>query len=84
MWLPVSTGVGAHNPGGSAFITAHNAALKTKPALYTTSNSWLPSSTIGFTKNASDGSYSIAFVPTSCPAAPPAEISISETPDVEP
>lgn len=84
MWLPVSTGVGAHNPGGSAFITAHNSALKSRPALYTTSNSWLPSSTIGFTKNASDGSYSIAFVPTSCPAAPPPEISISETPDVEP
>lgn len=83
-WLPVAVGVGPRNPGGSAFITAHNAALKSKPALYTASNSWLPASTIGFTKNASDGSYSISFVPTSCPASPPAEIPISATPDEEP
>lgn len=83
-WLPVSTGIGAHNPAGSVFITAHNAALKTKPVLYTTSNSWLPQSTVGFNKNASDGSYSIAFVPTSCPGAPPAEIPISSTPNTEP
>ena len=83
-WLPVSVGIGAHNPGGSAFITAHDAALKSKPTLYATSNSWLPASTIGFNKNASDGSYSIAFVPTSCPGAPPAEIPISATPNTEP
>jgi hypothetical protein len=83
-WLPVSVGIGAHNPGGSAFISAHGAALKSKPALYTSSNSWLPASTIGFNKNASDGAYSIAFVPTSCPGAPPAEIPISATPNTEP
>jgi hypothetical protein len=83
-WLPVSTGIGAHNPAGSAFITAHNAALKSKPVLYATSNSWLPVSTIGFNKNASDGAYSIAFVPASCPGAPPAEIPISATPNAEP
>ena len=83
-WLPVSTGLGAHNPGGSAFITAHDAALKSKPAVFATSNAWLPISTIGFNKNASDGSYSIAFVPTSCPGAPPAEIPISQSPTVEP
>lgn len=83
-WLPVSVGVGAHNPGGSAFITAHTSALKSRPQLYTTSLSWLPASTIGFTKNASDGAYSIAFVPSSCPAEPPAPLSISQTPNVEP
>lgn len=83
-WQPVTVGIGANNPGGSAFITAHNAALKSKPALYVASNTFLPASTIGFNKNATDGSYSISFVPTSCPGAPPAPLSISQTPNVEP
>lgn len=80
-WQPVSVGVGGNNPGGSPFITAHVAALGDKPVLFEASASFLPTSTIGFVKSATDGSYSVSFVPTSCPAAPPPPLAISEVPD---
>jgi len=83
-WLPVSVGIGAHNPAGSVFITAHESALKSKAFLYASSNAWLPASAIGFNKNGGDGAYSVSFVPASCPGAPPAEIPISATPNTEP
>ena len=40
-WGPLAGGVGTHNPGGSAFITAHRAALKNK-AVYVNALAYLP------------------------------------------
>jgi ABC-type phosphate transport system substrate-binding protein len=82
-WGPLAGGVGAHNPSGSAFITAHRAALKNKN-VFLNAVAYLPLGGVGFTKNATDGSYSIAFLPTTCPAAPPAALSISASPTVAP
>lgn len=82
-WGPLAGGVGAHNPGGSAFITAHRAALKNRN-VYTNAVAYLPLNSVGFTKNATDGAYSIAFLPTTCSAAPPAALSISASPTSAP
>jgi hypothetical protein len=82
-WGPLAGGVGQHNPGGSPFITAHRAALKNK-AVFVNALAYLPLGAVGFTKNATDGAYSISFLPTSCPAAPPAELSISASPTSAP
>jgi hypothetical protein len=82
-WGPLAGGVGAHNSGGSVFITAHRAALKNKN-VFTNAVAYLPLGAVGFTKNATDGAYSISFLPTTCPAAPPAELSISLSPTVSP
>ena len=82
-WGPLAGGVGTHNPGGSAFITAHRAGLKNS-AVYTNALAYLPLGGVGFTKNATDGSYSIAFIPTSCSAGPAPEISISASPTTAP
>jgi hypothetical protein len=82
-WGPLAGGIGQHNPGGSAFITAHRAALKNK-AVYANAQAYLPLGSVGFSKNATDGSYAIQFVPTTCPAAPPAELSISASPTAAP
>jgi hypothetical protein len=82
-WGPLAGGVGARNAGGSAFITAHRAALK-NGAVYTNALAYLPLGKVGFTKNATDGSYSMQFVPTSCSSAPAAEISISASPTTAP
>ena len=82
-WGPLAGGVGTHNAGGSAFITAHRAALKNK-AVFVNAVAYLPLNSVGFTKNATDGAYSISFLPTSCPAAPPAAISISASPTSTP
>jgi hypothetical protein len=82
-WGPLAGGVGTHNPGGSAFITAHRAGLK-NAAVYTNALAYLPLGGVGFSKNATDGSYSIAFVPTTCSAAPAAAISISASPTTAP
>ena len=70
---------GTHNPGGSAFITAHRAALK-KSVVFTNAPAYLPLGGVGFIKNATDGAYSISFVPTTCPGAPLSELSISASP----
>jgi hypothetical protein len=82
-WGPLSGGVGQHNPGGSAFITAHRAALK-NGAVYTNALAYLPLGSVGFTKNATDGSYSISFIPTACSGGPAPEISISASPTTKP
>lgn len=82
-WGPLAGGIGQHNPGGSAFITAHRAALKNKN-VYLNAVAYLPLGAVGFTKNATDGSYAIQFVPTTCPAAPPAELTISASPTATP
>jgi hypothetical protein len=81
-WGPLAGGLGTHNPG-SAFVTAHRAALK-NPAVYAASVAYLPLDGVGFTKTATDGFYSISFVPTSCPAAPAAPLSISASPTSAP
>jgi len=78
-WGPLAGGVGSHNPGGSPFITAHRAGLKNK-AVFTNAVAYLPLNSVGFVKSATDGAYSIQFVPTTCPAAPPAELTISASP----
>jgi len=78
-WGPLAGGVGQHNPGGSQFITAHRAALK-NGTVYTNALAYLPLGAVGFTKNATDGSYSVSFVPTACSGAPAAEIGISASP----
>jgi hypothetical protein len=82
-WGPLAGGVGGHNPGGSAFITAHRAGLK-NGAVFTNALAYLPLGSVGFTKNATDGSYSIQFVPTACSSAPAPEISISASPTAAP
>ena len=82
-WGPLASGIGGRNPSGTPYITAHLAALK-KPAVYAAGNAYLPLPAIGFAKTATDGAYTIAFVPTTCPGAPPAEIPISATPNSSP
>jgi hypothetical protein len=82
-WGPLAGGVGQHNPGGSAFITAHRNGLK-NGAIFTNALAYLPLGSVGFTKNATDGSYSMQFVPTACSGAPASEISISASPTATP
>jgi len=82
-WGPLAGGVGTHNAGGSAFITAHRAGLKNK-AVFVNALAYLPLNAVGFTKSATDGAYSIQFLPTTCPAAPPAELLISASPTAAP
>jgi len=85
-WGPLAGGLGQHNGGASDFITAHRGALKNS-AVYANAVAYVPlgaNTGVGFTKGATDGSYSIQFVPTSCPAAPPAEDTISASPTTLP
>jgi hypothetical protein len=82
-WGPLASGIGGRNPSGTPYITAHLGALK-KPAVYAAGNAYLPLPAIGFSKTSTDGAYTIAFVPTTCPGAPPAEIPISATPNSSP
>jgi ABC-type phosphate transport system substrate-binding protein len=82
-WGPLAGGIGQHNPGGSPFITAHRSSLK-KKVVYAASQAYLPTNEVGFVKSATDGAYSIQFLPTTCPAAPPAELSISASPTTLP
>ena len=82
-WGPLAGGVGTHNPGGSPFITAHRAGLK-KKVVFANATAYLPLNEVGFTKNATDGSYSIAFLPTSCPGSPPAALTIPASPTTTP
>ena len=78
-WGPLAGGVGARNPGGSAFITAYFSTL-TKPVAFTSAVAYLPLPSIGLTKSVTDGTYSLSFVPTSCPGVPAAPIPISQSP----
>jgi hypothetical protein len=82
-WGPLTSGVGPRNGGASDFITAHRAALKSA-SVYANAQAYLPVGKIGFVKAATDGAYSIAFVPTTCPGTPPAELSISASPTTAP
>jgi hypothetical protein len=82
-WGPVADGVGARNPGGSSFLIAHQTALR-NPAVSANAVGFLPIGLVGFTKNATDGAYSIGFIPTTCPAAPAPELSISASPTAAP
>ena len=79
-WGPLTLGNGAHNPGGSAFITSFRSAMLST-FVFAAVKDYLPLSNTGFTKSATDGSYSLSFIPTTCPAAPPAEIPISSAPN---
>jgi len=85
-WGPLAGGLGAHNGGASVFITAHRAALKTQ-SIYVNANAYIPfgvNTGVGVVKSSVDGPYSIQFVPTSCPAAPRPELTISASPTVAP
>jgi hypothetical protein len=81
-WGPLAGGVGPKNPG-SAFVTAHRSALK-NPTVYANKLAYLPLNGVAFSKQATDGAYTITFIPTSCPAAPPAPLSISASPTTTP
>ncbi len=77
-WGPLSGGR-ANNPATSsrgnatinAFEAAHRDGLRNK-ILFASFESYLPLSGVGFTKNVTDGGYTLQFAPQGCPAQPTA------------
>jgi hypothetical protein len=72
-WGPLSGGIGSFAAVGDIYVTGHRNALQTG-AVFAANPGFLPKKEIGFNKSVTDGLYSVQFIPTTCPNAPPDEL----------